>query len=151
MTPQARKRVLFVCVGNACRSQMAEGFARTYGSDVMIPASAGVMPARAIPSHTLRAMDEKNIDLRHQFPKALRNLGRAEFDLVVNMTGRFLPPEYKSWPVVDWEVADPVQMEYAEHCEIRDVIEALVMKLVIELRAPRRPQVRGLGSGRGAS
>jgi len=72
---------------------MAEGFARTYGSDVLIPASVGIMPAYAIAPHTIRAMDEKNIDLRDHFPKALRHLGRAEFDLVVNMTGLFLPPE----------------------------------------------------------
>ena len=76
MTPAAKKRVLFVCIGNACRSQMAEGFARTYGDDVLIAASAGVAPAVKIPSDTIRAMEEKNIDIRDQFPKALRHLGR---------------------------------------------------------------------------
>jgi hypothetical protein len=49
---------------------------------------------------------------------------------------------------VDWEVADPVFMEYAEHCEIRNAIEALVMKLVLELRAAPRTRFRGQGSGR---
>ncbi len=148
MTPPVKKRVLFVCIGNACRSQMAEGFARTYGSDVMVAASVGLMPAYAVARHTIRAMDEKNIDLRDHFPKALRHLGRADFDLVVNMSGFFLPPEFKEWRVVDWEVADPVQMEYEEHCEIRDMIESLVMKLVMELRVPPTPQFRGQGSGR---
>ena len=147
MSPDTRKRVLFVCIGNSCRSQMAEGFARTYGSDVMIPASAGVSPAAKVAPDTLRAMDEKNIDLRDQFPKSPRQLGRAEFDLVVNMTGLFLPPEFK-WRIVDWEVADPVFMEYAQHCEIRDAIELLVMKLVLELRAAPRTHFRGQGSGR---
>ena len=147
MSPDIRKRVLFVCIGNSCRSQMAEGFARTYGSDVMIPASAGVSPAAKVAPDTLRAMDEKNIDLRDQFPKSLRQLGRADFDLVINMTGFFLPPEFK-WRIVDWEVADPVFMEYAQHCEIRDAIEHLVMKLVLELRAAPRTHFRGQGSGR---
>lgn len=147
MTPASQKRVLFVCIGNACRSQMAEGFARTYGSDVMVAASAGLAPATAVFPTTIRAMDEKNIDLRNQFPKSLRQMGRAEFDLVVNMTGFFLPKEFK-WRIVDWEVADPVYMEYAEHCEIRDAIERLVMKLVLELRAAPRTQFRGQGSGR---
>ena len=82
MTPPAKKRVLFVCIGNACRSQMAEGFARTYGSDVMIAASAGLMPAYAVAPQTIRAMDAKNIDLRDHFPKSLRHLGRAEFEEV---------------------------------------------------------------------
>ena len=69
MIQESKKRVLFVCVGNACRSQMAEGFARTYGSDVMIPASAGLAPASGVASATIRAMDEKNIDLRDHFFK----------------------------------------------------------------------------------
>jgi arsenate reductase len=147
MIPAGKKRVLFVCIGNACRSQMAEGFARTYGSDVMIPASAGLAPAVAVAPDTVRAMDEKNIDLRDQFPKSLRHLARADFDLVINMTGFFLPKEFKG-RIVDWEVADPVFMEYAEHCEIRDAIEQLVMKLVLELRVAPRTQFRGQGSGR---
>ena len=49
---------------------------------------------------------------------------------------------------MDWEVADPVFMEYAEHREIRDAIEQLVMKLVLELRVAPRTQFRGQGSGR---
>jgi arsenate reductase len=147
MIPAGKKRVLFVCIGNACRSQMAEGFARTYGGDVMIPASAGLAPAAAVAPDTLRAMDEKNIDLRDHFPKSLRHLGRADFDLVVNMTGFFLPKGFKG-RIVDWEVADPVSMEYAPHCEVRDTIEQLVMKLILELRAAPPTQFRGQGSGR---
>ena len=141
----AEKRVLFVCIGNACRSQMAEGFARTYGSDVIIPASAGLAPASAVAPDTIRAMDEKNIDLRDQFPKGLRQLGRADFDLIVNMTGFFLPKEFTG-RIVDWEVADPVFMDFKDHCEVRDTIENLVMKLVLELRTPQRTQFRGQGS-----
>ena len=64
-------------------------------------------------------MDEKNIDLRDHFPKSLRHLGKAEFDLVVNMAGFFLPKEFKG-RIVDWEVADPVFMDYEDHCEVRD-------------------------------
>ena len=143
----SKTRVLFVCIGNACRSQMAEGFARTLGSDVMIPASVGLMPAVAVAPDTIRAMDERNIDLRDHFPKSLRHLGRADFDLVINMTGFFLPKEFKG-RVADWEVADPVFMEYAEHCEVRDAIEQLVMNLILELRAAPRAQFRGQGSGR---
>jgi arsenate reductase len=147
MTPANAKRVLFVCIGNACRSQMAEGFARALGGDVMIPASAGLAPAPAVAPDTIRAMDERNIDLRDHFPKSLRYLGRADFDLTINMTGFFLPKEFKG-RIVDWEVPDPVFMEYAEHCEVRDAIEQLVMKLVMELRVPPHPQFRGQGSGR---
>jgi len=128
-----RKRILFVCVGNACRSQMAEAFARTYGSDVIIPASAGLTPAYDLPAETVNAMKEKNIDLTGQFPKSFRQLKRAQFDLVINMSGFSFPWE-KGVPTEEWPVPDPISMDYEEHCQVRDQIESLVMKLILDLR-----------------
>jgi len=145
------KRVLFVCIGNACRSQMAEGFARAYGADVLIPASAGLGPAMHVAHDTKKAMAAKGIDLNDHFPKAIRNLGRAQFDLVVNMSGvEILPQQVPGAAIVEWDVEDPVYMEYEEHCKIRDQIETMVMKLVLDLRqeAPKAPRLRGQGSGR---
>jgi arsenate reductase (thioredoxin) len=142
------KRVLFVCIGNSCRSQMAEGFARAYGSDVMVPASAGVAPASRVAPDTLDAMNEKGIDLRDHFPKAIRHLGRSEFDLIVNMSAQKLPPGIKA-PVRDWEVDDPVGMRYEDHCDVRDEIERRVMELILEFRREQcAPEFRGQGSGR---
>jgi arsenate reductase len=147
---EKRKRVLFVCIGNACRSQMAEGFARTYGADILIAASAGLAPAMRIATDTLKAMAEKNIDLRDQFPKSLRHLGRAEFDLVVNLSGGPVPEDLASrTKILEWEVDDPVSMKYPQHCEIRDQIEKLVMSLILDLRQQSAPsRLRGQGSGR---
>src|SRR5580698_6940777 len=107
MMPLSKARVLFICIGNSCRSQMAEGFARTYGGDVLIAASAGLAPAYMVAQDTVRAMEEKNIDIRDQFPKGLKQLGRAHFDLFVNMSGYDLPPDIET-PVRRWDVADPV-------------------------------------------
>jgi arsenate reductase (thioredoxin) len=143
-----KKLVLFVCIGNSCRSQMAEAFARAYGSDVMIPASAGLTPAFAVAPDTMRAMQEKNLDLRDQFPKNLRQLGRSQFDILVNMSGYPLPKEMAS-RMIEWDVMDPIDVPYEEHCTIRDYIERLVMKLVLDLRRPgHKPRLRGQGSGR---
>ncbi|HUI78446.1 MAG TPA: hypothetical protein VLY24_11025 [Bryobacteraceae bacterium] len=128
-----RKRILFICLGNACRSQMAEAFARTYGSDVLIAASAGLTPASDLPTDTVSAMAEKNIDLSGQFPKSFRQLRRAKFDLVINMSGLSIPWE-NDVPVEEWPVPDPVFMEYEEHCRVRDQIESLVMNLILGLR-----------------
>ncbi len=142
------KRVLFVCIGNSCRSQMAEAFARAYGSDVLIPASAGVSPATGIAPDTIRAMAEKNIDIRDHFPKGLRHLGRAQFELVINMSG-FDVPDSLGEEVRAWDVPDPVFMDYEEHREVRDAIERLVMTLIAELRRSQNtPQFRPFGSGR---
>src|SRR5262249_19560933 len=99
------KRVLFVCIGNSCRSQMAEAFARAYGSDVIVAASAGTHPAANVASDTLRAMAEKNLDLRDHFTKSIRNLSRTEFDLVVNMSGLDIPSDA---PMKEWYVPDPI-------------------------------------------
>jgi protein-tyrosine-phosphatase len=127
------KRVLFVCIGNACRSQMAEAFARTYGSDVLVSSSAGLFPAHAVPPDTLRAMKEKNIDLGGHVPKNLGDLDSAKFDLILNMSGFPVPPMGRA-AVREWHVPDPIVMDYEGHCAVRDRIERLVMNLILELR-----------------
>lgn len=142
------KRVLFICIGNACRSQMAEAFARAYGSDVLVPASAGLAPAMRVAPDTIAAMQEKGIDVRAQFPKAVRHLGRIPFDLVVNMSGEPLPDTIKC-DIRSWDVEDPVNLRFDDHCEVRDQIERLVMNLILELRqAQGRPNAKPFGSGR---
>jgi arsenate reductase (thioredoxin) len=133
----APKRVLFLCIGNACRSQMAEAFARAYGSDVLVPASAGFAPAPRVPEDTIRAMDEKNLDVRSQVPKSVSDLSGAEFDLIVNMSG-YPFPQFNGALLREWDVPDPVLMAYDEHCRVRDQIEMLVMKLILELRREQK-------------
>jgi arsenate reductase len=142
------KRVLFVCIGNSCRSQMAEGFARAYGSDVLIAASAGLSPATGIAPDTMRAMAEKGLDLRDHFPKGLRHLSRSQFDYVINMSG-FDVPDSTGTVHRMWDVPDPVYLRYEEHCEVRDAIEHLVMGLILELRKEQKtPQLKRLGGVR---
>ena len=140
------KRVLFVCIGNSCRSQMAEAFARCFGRGVLEPASAGVYPAVKIAPDTVRAMAEKNLNLGSQFPKSVEQVDLSQFDLIVDMSGGLLE-EIPHPPVKVWDVPDPIMLEYTEHCEVRDRIELLVHDLVRELR-PQRSRVRVLGFGR---
>jgi len=136
-----RKRVLFVCLGNACRSQMAEAFTRAYGGDVLIPASAGLTPATKLPQDTLRAMSEKNLDISAQFPKSLSQMDLRKFDLVINMSGYALPPD-SGPPIREWDVPDPIWLEYADHCHVRDDIEVRVMELIRELRGSRNLKMK---------
>ena len=141
------KRVLFVCIGNACRSQMAEGFARAYGSDVIIPASAGLAPAMNVARDTKIAMAAKEIDLRDHFPKTIRHLGRSRFELVVNMSGSDIPADQvPGAKIIEWDVEDPIFMTFEDHCRVRDHIEELVMTLIMELRRePQPPKLKGQG------
>jgi protein-tyrosine-phosphatase len=92
-------------------------------------------------------MAEKSLDLRDHFPKAIRHLGRAEFDLVVNMSGAALPAD-PGCPVRVWDVSDPSGAGYRRHCEVRDQIERLVMELVLEARREvQEPHFRSLHGG----
>lgn len=131
------RRVVFLCIGNACRSQMAEGFARTYGRDVMEAWSAGLYPATGIPEQTMRIMAEKNIVLDKAFPKRIDEIPPPPPDLYVNMSG--LPvPGGQGIETRVWDVKDPYQSSDAEFRAARDRIEGLVMALIMELRANGR-------------
>src|ERR1700676_4623846 len=83
-----RKKVLYLCIGNACRSQMAEAIARHKASDVIEPSSAGLVPFGEIPSTTLTVLEENGISAAGQISKPLRSEDMSSADLIVNMTGR---------------------------------------------------------------
>jgi len=126
--------VLFVCVGNVIRSQMAEAFARAYGADVLQPYSAGLMPGSMVAPLARMVMSEKNIDLGDQFPKPFDMMPLERFEIVVNLSGYPLP---KPAPgrVVEWKVADPIGGNDKAYRKARDEIENLVMRLILELRS----------------
>lgn len=131
-----RKRVLFVCIGNMCRSPMAEFFAQRYGADVMEPASAGLMPGPLCDSRVKEVMAEKGIAVDAHFPKGVDEL-TGRWDLVINMSG-MLMPAFAGAEIREWKVRDPYQLAEKVYREVRDDIEQRVMALILELRRPRR-------------
>ena len=130
--------MLFVCIGNACRSPMALGFARAYGSDVLKAESAGLAPALAVSSLTRKVMLEKNVDLGQEFPKSLEMVDLAEFDVIVNISGYPFPVETGA-QVDTWNVRDPIGESEEVYQEVRDQIEQRVMRMILELRSRKRP------------
>jgi protein-tyrosine-phosphatase len=127
-------RVLFVCYGNACRSQMAEAFARAYGEGVLIPHSAGLHPAGMVSPVSARLMLEKNISLDGHWSKGFGQTG-LDFDLVVNMSGLPLPREVSAQTLeMEWAVEDPIGLPEIRQREIRERIDLLVRALIEELR-----------------
>src|SRR4051812_46596989 len=98
-----KKKVLFICIGNICRSPMAEALARKYGSDVLEPSSAGVAPALANTPFTRSVLAEKNVDLGPHLPRRFRDLAPKDYDLIVNISGSMLPQNL-GVPVEDWAV-----------------------------------------------
>jgi arsenate reductase len=128
----SKKRVLFVCIGNSCRSQMAEAFARAYGSDIMLARSAGISPALTIQPLTKQVLALRNLSVDDHFPKGMETVREEPFDLVVNMSG--FPVGLPGARAVAWNVPDPVGEEEAIYREVADLIEILVMRLILELR-----------------
>ena len=134
------KRVLFVCLGNACRSQMAEGFARHYGHGKVEAHSAGMAPSRLNP-YAVHAMQEKGIDIAGQQSKAFDWDLARQMDVVVTVCGHanescpILPPEIARlhWPLEDPAAATGTDLEIlATFRKVRDELDARVSALVRE-------------------
>ena len=111
---------------------MAEGFARTYGSDVLQASSAGLAPAMSVAPLTHKVMLEKNIDVGNIFPKDFKTAVRGA-DLIVNMSGYPLPAEV-TVPVEPWEIRDPIGEAEDVYRLVRDEIEQRVMQLILRMR-----------------
>lgn len=128
------KRILFVCVENAGRSQMAEAFANKYGKDKFIVSSAGNKPADKINPIVVEALKEKGIDISMNKPKLLTFQMVQDADLIVTMgcndNGICPGPFFK--PTIDWKLEDPKGKPIEKVKEIRDDIERRVQKLIAE-------------------
>jgi arsenate reductase len=120
---------------------MAEGFARKYGADVMRPGSAGLSPADIVQPLTKKVMAEKNVDIDDQFPKDLAASGVNNYDLLINMSGVKLPGRIPI-EVREWKIDDPIGRSEDVYIRVRDQIEDLVMRLVLELRRQARIESR---------
>ena len=93
----------------------------------------------SVAGDTIRAMDEKNIDLRDHFPKSWRHLADGALRPGDQHERGRRAGEFEV-PVRTWDVPDPVMMDYKAHCRVRDRIETLVMDLILELRRERKMQ-----------
>jgi arsenate reductase len=129
-----KQRVLFLCIGNSCRSQMAEGFARVYGHDVIDVVSAGLSPAMLVDLNTKAVMEERGVSLEKQFPKTLEEALTPVPNLLINMSGSNVPHFASEIPAEVWRVRDPVGEMQGVHREVRDQVEGLVMNLILRLR-----------------
>jgi len=119
---------------------MAAGFARTYGSDVLVVQSAGLAPAMTVSSLTHQVMLEKNIDIGDEFPKSLDIASLPDTDLIVNISGHPLPVKTETL-VESWAVRDPIGESEEVYREVRDQIEQRVMRLILKVRASKSPIV----------
>ena len=127
-----RKRVLFVCVENSNRSQMAEAFARMLGGEAVEAISAGSRPSGRINPKAIRFMDELWYDLSAHASKSLDEVG-GEFDAVITMGCGDSCPWVAAKRREDWALPDPRDMDDDGYRAVRDRIGARVRELLASL------------------
>jgi len=130
--PLAVKRVLFVCVENSNRSQMAEAFARLHGGAAVEALSAGSRPSGQINPRAVRFMAELGYDLAKHASKSLGDIGGA-FDAVVTMGCGDACPWVPAVRREDWALPDPKHMDDAGYRGVRDEISSRVKTLLADL------------------
>jgi arsenate reductase len=131
---KAPVKVLFVCVGNCVRSQMAEAVARHCCADIILAESAGVSPLGFIDATTQAVLRERGISFSGQFSKGLHNHKLRKPDVVINMSGVHGKALFPEHDVEEWAVRDPFGEDIALHRTICDDIEARVSLLAARLR-----------------
>jgi len=133
-------RVLFACVGNSARSQMAEAFCRAVGTGVEC-ASAGSSPAVQVDPSAVAAMKEVGIDISAVRPKGFKELPDLKYDYLVTMGCEVVCPFLPGAKEVKWEIPDPHGKDITEFRRVRDIIKAEVSKLLAYLnrQVPREP------------
>jgi len=127
--------VLFVCVHNAGRSQMAAALLRARSGGTVHVRSAGSAPASSINAVVVEAMKEIGIDIAEAFPKRITDDVVRSADVVITMGCGDACPIYPGKRYEDWQVEDPAGKDLATVRRIRDDIEARVLRLRDELRS----------------
>ena len=127
--------VLFVCVHNAGRSQMAAAFLTHLAGDSVEVRSAGSAPADSINPSVVAAMLELGIDISHEVPKVLTTSAVQESDVVITMGCGDACPYFPGKRYLDWKLEDPAGQGVASIRPIRDEIKVLITNLIAEIDA----------------
>lgn len=142
--PSAPKlRVLFVCLGNACRSPMAESIARQHASDILEPSSAGLQPLGRIAPLTEQTLLANGYPVDHLESKPLTSEALRDTDLIINLSGTSLDRLYdlsaeSHAKVEQWDIEDPYGEDPATYQRILEEIESRVLLLAARLRAQQQ-------------
>lgn len=129
--------VMFVCVHNAGRSQMAQGFLQHLAGDRIEVRSSGTMPGNQVNPSAVEAMAELGIDISAAKPKVLTDEDVLASDYVITMGCGDACPFYPGKIYLDWKLQDPAGKGVEDVRPIRDEIQALVENLIAEIDAKR--------------
>jgi len=124
------KKILFVCVENSCRSQMAEAFAHINGGEKLEAYSAGSKASGKINDKAIKAMRDVGYDLNTHQSKSLQEIPDIYYDYAITMGCGDECPDVRAKHRIDWAIPDPKFMEAPGFNEVRDVIENRVSELI---------------------
>jgi len=128
--------VLFICLGNSCRSIMAEALARHHLSDVLMAASAGLNPLGFVAPQTLQVLAELGIPIDGLHSKGLDTVNSSDYRVIVNLTdyavAPYLPPNCRA-QVINRPVLDPYGGSLALYRQSRDAIQHLILTEITAL------------------
>ena len=133
--PEKTPTLLFVCIENSCRSQMAEGFARTLGRGRVSAFSAGSRPSGVVNPRAIQFMKEKGIDLGVHLSKGLEDFPAVKWDYIVTMGCGDACPTFPAVHRLDWDLPDPKHLDDDGFRAVRDRIEQSIRELVAEAAA----------------
>ena len=134
--------IAFVCVGNSCRSQMAEGFARTLGGPRVFAVSAGSRPEGVVADAVVEAMRARGVYIGNQWSKGIEDLPDVTWDYVITLGCGDACAHLQSRFREDWPIADGRGLDATALAPIRDAIETRVR----ELLARALPPAKGIGT-----
>jgi arsenate reductase len=132
-----KKRVLFVCIENSNRSQMAEAFARMHGGDRVEAYSSGSRPSGRVNPRAIEFMKEKNYDLSTHGSKSLTDIPDVDYDAAITMGCGDECPMVRARIREDWGIPDPKNLPPDEFRQVRDLIEEKVTALLAALEDQR--------------
>ena len=128
-----KKTVLFLCIENSNRSQMAEAFAKIYGGEKITAYSAGSRPSGKINPKAIEAMQMTGYDLTAHQSKSAEAFRNIELDYVVTMGCGDECPFLAAFHREDWDIPDPKNLNMNDFLEVRNMIEAKVKNLISKI------------------
>lgn len=124
------KKILFVCVENSNRSQMAEAFAKIFGKGKVDVYSSGSRPSGKINPKAIEAMKELNYDLTKHHSKSLDEIPQIKYDFAITMGCGDECPNIEAHNRIDWQITDPKNFERVQFNKVRDEIGRRVKDLI---------------------
>jgi len=133
LSKRGLKKIVFICVENARRSQMAQGFAEVFGGEKVEVYSAGSIPSSQIDPIVIEVMKEKGIDVSGRRPKGLNDLPPIEMDYLITMGCEETCPAISSKKIIEWNIPDPKGKSIDVFREVRDMIEDKIRVLLAQI------------------